>query len=218
MSKLRIVLKLHCQGCSKLHISTVTGLSRNTVKKYLHIFSGLHSTWEEVKALRDQELDELFCKEPEVVPDERLTQLHEYFKTNENRLKRRGVTRMQLYEDYHRLYPVGYKRTAFFEHFGLWNRRAAPSMHMTHKAGDKMFVDFTGEKLEIVDADSGEIKKMEVFVAVLGGSQYTYVEAVESQRVEDFITCCENALHFFGGVPTAIVPDNLKSAVIKINR
>lgn len=218
MSKLRIVLKLHCQGHSKLHISTVTGLSRNTVKKYLHVFSGLHSSWEEVKELGDKELDELFCKEPEMVPDERLTLLHEYFKSNENRLKRRGVTRMHLFDDYHGLHPEGYKRTAFFDHFSLWNRRATPSMHMTHKAGDKMFVDFTGEKLEIVDPQTGEIKKMEVFVAILGGSQYTYVEAVESQRVEDFITCCENALHFFGGAPNAIVPDNLKSAVIKTNR
>ena len=85
MSKLRQVLKLHCQGQSKLSISTVTGLSRNTVKKYLNTFTGLHSTWEEVKKLSDKELDELFCKEPEVVIDERLKVLYEYFKNSENR-------------------------------------------------------------------------------------------------------------------------------------
>lgn len=218
MSKLRHVLKLHCQGHSKLSISTITGLSRNTVKKYLYTFVGLHSNWDEVSKLSDKELDELFCKEPEVVMDNRMVALYEYFRVHESRLKKRGVTRLSLYQEYVKQSPEGYKLTAFYSHFNLWTRRAQPSMHMTHIAGDKMYVDFTGEKLEVVDPTSGEIKKMEVFVAILGGSQYTYVEAVESQRVEDFIGCCENAVHFFGGTPTAIVPDNLKSAVIKTNR
>jgi transposase len=218
MSKLRQVLKLHCQGHSKLNISTVTGLSRNTVKKYLNVFAGLRTSLDEVNSLGDKALDELFCKEPEVVVDERLKQLHIYFTENEKRLKKRGVTLLMLFNEYHKLYPEGYRQTTFYHHYSLWSRKASPSMHMEHKAGDKMFVDFTGEKLEVVDPQSGEIKKMEVFVAILGGSQYTYVEAVESQRVEDFISCCENALHFYGGVPNAIVPDNLKSAVIKTNR
>jgi transposase len=218
MSKLRQVLKLHCQGHSKLSISTVTGLSRNTVKKYLNVFTGLHSNWNEVNGLSDKALDELFCKEPEVVLDDRLKQLHIFFNEQEKQLKKRGVTLLFLFREYIKLYPEGYRQTTFYHHYSLWSRRASPSMHMVHKAGDKMFVDFTGEKLEVVDPQSGEIKKMEVFVAILGGSQYTYVEAVESQRVEDFISCCENALHFYGGVPNAIVPDNLKSAVIKTNR
>lgn len=218
MSKLRQVLKLHCQGHSKLNISTVTGLSRNTVKKYLNVFTGLHTTWDEVSGLSDKDLDEFFCKEPEMVPDERLGPLHVYFTSHEKHLKRRGVTLLNLFLEYHQLHPEGFRQTSFYHHYKLWSARAQPSMHMVHKAGDKMFVDFTGEKLEVVDRQSGEIKKMEVFVAILGGSQYTYVEAVESQRVEDFISCCENALHFFGGVPNAIVPDNLKSAVTKTNR
>jgi hypothetical protein len=79
MSKLRQVLKLHCQGHSKLNISTVTGLSRNTVKKYLNVFTGLSTTWNEVSGLSDKDLDELFCKEPEVVVDDRLKQLHVFF-------------------------------------------------------------------------------------------------------------------------------------------
>lgn len=218
MSKLRHVLKLHCQGHSKLNISTVTGLSRNTVKKYLNAFTALHTTWTEVNELSDKDLDELFCKEPEIVVEKRLQELHLFFNTNEKQLKRRGVTLLNLFHQYHPLHPEGYSQTSFYYHYKLWSARVSPSMHMVHKSGDKMFVDFTGEKLEVVDPQSGEIKKMEVFVAILGGSQYTYVEAVESQRVEDFISCCENALHFFGGVPNAIVPDNLKSAVIKTNR
>lgn len=69
-------------------------------------------------------------------------------------------------------------------------------MHMIHKAGERMFVDFAGKKLQILDTITGELKSVEVFVAILGASQLTYVEAVESQEMEDFIRCCENALHF----------------------
>src|SRR5579871_1213409 len=218
MSKLRQVLKLHCQGQSKLQISTTTGLSRNTVKKYIRIFIGLKTTWEQINQLPDKELDELFCKEPEPVIDDRLAPLHEFLKQQEKRLRQRGVTLLRLWEEYERENPGGFKRTAFYQHYNLWKKRVHPSMHMAHKAGDKMFVDYTGEKLQVVDPGSGEVKVMEVFVSILGASQLTYVEAVESQRVEDFISCCENALHFFGGAPNAIVPDNLKSAVITSNR
>jgi transposase len=218
MSKLRQVLKLYCQGLSKLHISKSTGLSRNTVKKYLNILAGLKTTWEEVSKLSDKDLDELFCKEPEQIADERLVALHIYFKENDKRLQQRGFTLLRLWEAYQPEHPGGFSRTTFYHHHNLWRRRAKPSMHMEHKAGDKVFVDFTGEKLHVVDEQTGEIKAVEVFVAILGASQLTYVEAVETQRVEDFISCCENALHFFGGSPNAIVPDNLKSAVIKTNR
>jgi transposase len=218
MSKLRQVLKLYCQGQFKLQISTVTGLSRNTVKKYIHSFKQLKTTWEEVSQLSDKDLDELFCKEPEPFVDDRLTVLHDFLKVQEKRLKQRGVTLLRLWEEYRVLYPQGFKMTAFYRHYRLWKRRVDPSMHMEHKAGDKIFVDFTGEKLGVVDPLTGEMKAMEVFVAILGASQLTFVEAVESQRVEDFIGCCENALHYFGGAPNAIVPDNLKSAVIKSNR
>jgi len=218
MSKLRQVLKLYCQGQYKLQISIITGLSRNTVKKYINAFKGLKATWDDVNQLSDKDLDELFCKEPEPLIDNRLPLLHDFLKTQEKRLKQRGVTLLRLWEEYHGQFPDGFKMTSFYRHYNLWKRRVHPSMHMEHKAGDKIFVDFTGEKLEVVDPTTGEMKAMEVFVAILGASQLTYVEAIESQRVEDFIGCCENALHYFGGAPNAIVPDNLKSAVIKSNR
>jgi transposase len=218
MSKLRQVLKLHCQGQFKLQISTLTGLSRNTVKKYINTFQSLRTTWEDINKLSDQELDTLFCEEPEPVVDERLKRLHSFLALHETRLKQRGMTLLRLWEHYQADNPAGFKMTAFYRHYNLWKRRVHPSMHMEHKAGEKVFVDFTGEKLHVVDPSSGELIPMEVFVAILGASQLTYVEAVESQRVEDFIGCCENALHYFGGAPNAIVPDNLKSAVVKSNR
>lgn len=91
-------------------------------------------------------------------------------------------------------------------------------MHLEHEPADKLFIDFTGKKLTIIDPHSGELTPVEVFVATLGYSQMTYVQAVASQRKEDFIAATENALHFLGGVPRVLVPDNLKSAVDKANK
>jgi transposase len=89
---------------------------------------------------------------------------------------------------------------------------------MNHKAGDKMFIDYAGKTLQIINRETGEVQEVQFFVAILGASQYTYAEASMSQKKEDFIASVENALQFFKGVPAAIVPDNLKSAVIKSNK
>ena len=91
-------------------------------------------------------------------------------------------------------------------------------MHMNHKVGDKMFIYYAGKTLEIVDEKTGEIIEVQFFVAILGASQYTYAEASMSQKKEDFIASVKNALHYFKGVPKAIVPDNLKSAVTKSSK
>ncbi len=91
-------------------------------------------------------------------------------------------------------------------------------MHIEHKAGDKMYIDFAGEKLSITDNESGEVILVEVFAAILGCSQLMYAEAVANQRKEDLIRACENALQFYGGAPSAIVPDNLKAAVTKSSK
>lgn len=89
---------------------------------------------------------------------------------------------------------------------------------MEHKVGDKMFVDYTGKKLSIIDRNTGEIQEVEVFVSILGSSRLTYVEATLSQKKEDFIGSLVNTLAFYEGVPAAIVPDNLRSAVKKSHR
>lgn len=219
MSKLRQVLHLFCQGQSKLKIAELTGVSRNTVKRYLRDFISLRTTWEEISRLNDKDLDELFNgKEPPENTNERIKELHAYFAQNDKRLRKRGVTLVTLFIDYYTGAPGRFSRTRFYHYYHLWKKKVEPSMRIEHKAGDKVFVDFAGEKLVYADEQTGEIKEAEVFVAILGASQYTYVEAVESQKAEDLITACENALHFFGGSPLAIVSDNLKSAVIKSNR
>lgn len=98
------------------------------------------------------------------------------------------------------------------------NISSHPIMHLEHKAGDKMFIDYAGDKLSIIGRDTGEVLPVEVFVAILPCSQLTYVEAVMSQRKEDLIRACENSLLFYGGTPLAIVPDNLKAAIKKSSR
>jgi len=133
-------------------------------------------------------------------------------------LKKRGVTKGMVHAKYLLEYPDGYRSSSFLEKINQFMQVGKPSMKMTHKAGDKLFVDFTGQKLQLVDALTGEINEIEVFVAILGCSQLTFVMAVRSQCKEDFILGCERALHFFGGVPQAIVPDNLKSAVTKASK
>ena len=89
---------------------------------------------------------------------------------------------------------------------------------MPHKVGDKPFINFTGKRLQVIDNQTGAVQDVEVFVAILGCSQLTYVTTVASQKKEDFILACERALHFYGGVLEVIVPDNLKSAVKKASR
>jgi transposase len=128
------------------------------------------------------------------------------------------MNRRILWEAYRKEFPDGFQYTQFCFYYNQWKARVNPTMHLDHKAGDKLYVDFAGEKLSITDKESGEIIEVEVFVAILGASQLTYVEAVSSQQKEDFIAACEDALHYYGGVPSAIVPDNLKAAVTKSNR
>ena len=130
-------------------------------------------------------------------------------------MRRRGMTVSRQHVEYKTLYPDGYGLTAFFQYYNQWSKKVNPTMHIEHKVGDKMYVDFAGATLGYVDTNTGEIKNAQVFVAILGWSQYAYVQAMESQTVEEFILGCENALRYFQGVPLAIVPDNLKSAVIK---
>lgn len=213
MSRIRQLLRMYAQGKGKRQISTLTGLSRNTIKKYLHKFIALKLTYGEVEAMSDHDLDGLFIPPVEAPANQRFEQLQELLPDIEKQLKRTGITRLQLWEAYRRQHPDGYGRSRFNQYIQEYIERSQPVMHLEHKAGDKLFIDFAGDKLPLVDAQTGEVHEVEVFVAILGCSQLTYVEAVYSQKKEDLIRACENALHYYGGVPLAIVPDNLRSAV-----
>ena len=218
MSRIRQILRLYTQGTSKKKISELTACSRNTVKKYIQKFHREHLTFEQVNALNDHDLEQLFGYVEPVVKDARFKELQALLPQMEKDLKRKGVTILLLFEAYKKQHPNGYGITQFYKYLRYFLKRVQPVMHMEHKAGDKLYIDFAGEKLSILDMDGGELREVEVFVAVLGCSQLTYVEAAYSQKKEELRRACENALHFYGGVPAAIVPDNLRSAVSKSSR
>lgn len=220
MNKVRQILRCHASGNGAKSISNLTGIARNTVRKYLRRFMELNRDVEELLSLEDQELNAVFgvtsaSSEP---TSSRYVEVMGLMPEYVRRLKNKGMTRQKLYEEYIGSHPGGYSRSTFSRLMRLYVAQMHPIAHLEHKAGDKMYVDYAGDRLELVDRDSGEPIPVEVFVAILPCSQLTYVEAVMSQRKEDFIRCCENALHFYGGAPAAIVPDNLKAAVKKASR
>lgn len=218
MFKIRQVLRLYADGKGTKLISNTTGVARNTVKKYLLQFAGLRLTIERADAMSDGQLAKAFLMEKPKTESSRAIDLEALLPELSARLKKRGVTKQMVYADYIRQCPEGYKHSAFLVRLNTYMGMSKPSMRVPHKAGDKLFIDFTGKHLQIVDGATGEVQQVEVFVAILGCSQLTYVTAVASQKKEDFIMACELALHFYGGVPEAIVPDNLKSAVKKAGR
>jgi len=209
---------MNSQGRSTRFIAGQIDSSRNTVRKYLTAFKVSGFTFEEVNLLNDKELEDLFGKTRENHPSSRLQSMQRCFPYVDKELKKTGMNRQLLWEAYIKEFPDGYKYTQFCTYYSQWKARVNPTMHMDHKAGDKLYVDFAGEKLSYIERDTGEIIEVEVFVAILGASQLTYVEAVPTQQKEDFIAACENTFHFIGGVPAAIVPDNLKAAVTKSSR
>lgn len=215
MSKVRQIIKLYSKGIGKRKIAQRLCVSKNIVKCYLEYFSRLNTTVEELSKLSDFELNKLFNPRNPGKANQKLIELHEFFPIVDKQMRRRGMTIAKQWREYNIKYPNGYKETQFYGYYAKWCKRVYPSMHMEHKAGDKMFIDFAGGTLPYVDTSTGEIKKAQVFVSILGASQYTYVEALESQAIEDLITGTENAFCFFNGVPLAVVPDNLKSAVSK---
>jgi transposase len=218
MSKLRQILKLHSNGMGKRKIADRLGASKNTVKAYLDQLSMMRISPKDALDLPDLELNTLFNAPREEILTPRLKALYDYFPMVEKRLSKRGVTRIALYNEYRQVHPDGFSKTQFYFHFKRWSNKVTPTLRIEHVAGDRIYIDFAGQTLSYVDEDTGEILKAQVFVAILGWSQYGYVEALRSQEVDEFIGGCENAFHFFGGVPLAVVPDNLKSAVTKPHR
>ena len=217
MIHIKQIIRLHTEGKSYREITLLMGLSRKSVTKYVLVFKSTGLSYESIKPMSEEELSILMAKQEEPNAN-RLEILQSRFTQIEHELKAVGVTKQLLWSDYKVEHPDGYNYTQFCLYYNQWVKASEVTMHFEHKAGDKMYIDFAGSKLKIHDRLTGEVREVEVFVAILGASQLTYVEAVPSQKQEDFISVVENALHFFGGVPTAIVPDNLKSAVIQADR
>lgn len=215
MSKVRQIIKLYTQQMGKKKIGERLGMSKHTVKLYIEHFRSLKIPKEELFKLSDFELNKLFHPPKEMLINDQLKQLYDFFPGMSIQLRRRGMTVAKQFLEYKALNPPSYGETTFYKQYNQWRKKVNPTMHIEHKVGDKMYVDYAGSTLPYVDTNTGEIKNAQIFVAILGWSQYAYVEAMASQTIEEFITACENALRFFNGVPLALVPDNLKSAVHK---
>lgn len=218
MQKLKQVLRLYSQGKGTKAISNLQHLSRTTVKKYLTRFKESGKSIDELLSLSDSELCVIAQGDTESPPNSRLEVLYKLLPVYCKRLKRKGVTREMLHKEYKGQHPDGYARSSFCRYIEEYQKAHSTVMHLEHKAGDKLFIDFADKKLGIVDPSRGEVVAVEVFVAILPCSQLTYVEAVSSQRKEDLITACEHTLHYMEGVPQVIVPDNLRSAVTKSSK
>jgi transposase len=171
LSKLKQMLRLYAQGGIKLKISELTGVSRNTLKKYLKTYSRLGLTIAYVEEKNDQELDHLFGENLLPEPTDRYKQLESFSPKIEKDLKKRGITRRVLWEKYIALHPDGFKVSQFKHHYQKWLNCSKPVMYIEHIAGDKMYVDFAGEKPHIVNKDTGELMDVEVFISVLGASR-----------------------------------------------
>ena len=217
MSKLKQIIRLREDGVALQTIAKAVDISRNTVKKYLRLIEVRGLSWHQLLQMDDNELEALLA-DSDPGDEQRLSVLTSFFPYMEKELQRTGVTRWILWGEYRQKHPDGFSYSRFCDHFKQYRTSRSGSLRFEYKPGDKLFIDFTGKKLSVIDPSTGEVTDVEVYVAILGYSQLTYVQAVASQRKEDFISATENALHFFGGVPQVLIPDNLKSAVTKAGK
>lgn len=217
MSTAKQIIRLKKDGASIKEIVRCLKSSKNTIRKYLRLIEVNGYDLDELLSKEDFELELLF-NPPKPDGSIRLEQLEEMYPYLSKELKRVGVNRWVLWGEYHKEHPDGFSYSQFCYYLQQWDMTRKVSMHFEHKPGDEMYIDFTGKKMSYVDAATGEIIASEIFIAVLGNSQMTYIEATESQQKEDFIKASENALHYVGGVPRVLITDNLKSAVTKASR
>jgi transposase len=217
MKRVKEALRLHNEcGLSLRKTAQILSISRPVLTEYLEQCQAQNITYEKVKIMSDEELSACFSEEKAKNP--RLIFLFNKFSDYAKELSRVGVTRQLLWEEYKAENPDGYSHSQFCYHFQQWNDSQELYMRINHKAGDKLYVDYAGKKMNIVDPATGEIRTAEIFVAALGTSKLIYVEATWTQQKHDFIASQVNAMKYIGGVPRAIVPDCLKSAVTKSHR
>lgn len=213
MEQLKQILQLKNDGISIREIARRTGISRNSVRKYLSQFDG------DTNHLSNKELaDKAYNNEQLESGTQRKLQLFAHFKYAESELGKTGVTRRLLWNEYLQKHPGGYAYSQYCDQFKQYLKHKDVSMHLEYKAAEMMMVDFAGKKQYYVDTSTGERIECEVFVAILPFSGLIFCEAVLSQKTYDFATCINNMLLFYKGVPATILCDNLKTAVTRSDR
>jgi transposase len=196
---------------SHREVARSVGVSHGSVSGAVSRAKGVGLDWAQIQTLGDEALDERLYgqrggKRQGRAPLPDPAHLHV-------ELRRPGVTLQLLHLEYLESHASGYRYTAFCGHYNAWLAKQSPTMRQVHEGGDKLFVDYSGKKPRIVDPATGEVIEVELFVAVLGASNFTYAEATRTQQVPDWIGSHVRALSAIGGVPRAVVPDQLKSGV-----
>jgi transposase len=213
MRKIRDVLRLRWQQkLSVREIARSVGKSVGVVQKVSNRALKAGLDWAAVEALDDRALEERLYGRPTPLSNDRPRPDPIYI---HKELRRTGVTLELLHLEYLEQHPEGLQYTAFCDAYRRWQRTAGVVMRQTHKAGEKTFVDYSGKKPGYIDATTGQRVEVELFVAVLGASNYTCALATATQKVPDFIEAHVKAYTYFGGVTAITVPDQLKAGVMK---
>lgn len=215
MRQVRLGLRLHHGGAATRDIGRSLGVARSTVQDMLKRASEAKLPWPLPDGLSDEALEAMLFARPggSLAGARRRPEPDWGHLTRE--LKRPGVTMMILWDEYRETWPEGYGYSRFCDLLRGFQQRLSPVMRQHHVAGDKLFVDYSGKRLGIVNPATGEVRMAEIFVAVLGASNYTFAELTWSQTLPDWIGSHVRLLRHIGGVPRLLVPDNLKSGVNK---
>ncbi|MCH9671686.1 MAG: IS21 family transposase [Gammaproteobacteria bacterium] len=216
MRQLREILKLKYEtGMPHRAIAAACGVGAGTVSTYVQRALEAGLSWPLPETLDDAALEALLFTRGPVAGAARTNPC---WADVHRELKRPGVTLQLLWLEYCEQHPHGYRYSQFCELYRRWRGKLAPSMRQVHRPGEKVFVDFSGKRAHLVDRDTGELIAVELFVAVVGASSYTYAEAVASQKLHEWIGVNTRMLEHMQGSPAIVVPDNLKSAVTKACR
>lgn len=214
MRKIREVLRLKAEGLSDRQIAAAVGSARSSVQECLRRARTAGLCWPLPADLDEIALQARLYRRDVPLPGIPLPD----FVAVHTELGRRGVTRQLLWEEYRTQHPGGLGYTAFCVHYQRWRATQALSMRQVHLPGDKLFVDYAGQTVPITDRHSGAVRAAQIFVAVLGASNYTYAEASWTQGSADWLGAHVRALTYIGGCTRAIVPDNLKAGVHRAHR
>jgi transposase len=215
MRKIEEVLRLHF-GCdrSNREIARAVGISRATVSDYLRRAEAAGLRWPLPPDLTEHVLqDRLFPP----LPPSKVARAEPDWPTVHRELGRKSVTLELLWQEYREQHPNGYQYSAFCQHYRAYAKALPVTLRQSHAPGERLFVDYSGQTVAVIDPGTGEVKQAQIFVAVLGASNYTYVEATWTQGLADWTASHARCFEFLGGVPELLVPDNLKSGVVTPN-
>ena len=214
MLKIKEILRLKCEAkLSNRKIARALNISHSVVNQYTKEFKLTNKKYEDIISLGDKEILTLFKS---TRTTESRYPLPDFAKVHVE-LRNKIVTLTLLHEEYIEKCPnkQGYGFTWFCNQYKAYSKKINPSMHLTHKAGEKTFIDFSGKTVDIVNPTNGVITKAELFISVLPASGFAFVKAIASQKKRDFIDAHADMFEYFGGVTELLVPDNLKSAVTR---